>query len=189
VSEPERALRTISPSPGADRPVGPAHPERFAAWPEDTRERAFELWSTAAVGSAPRTEYLLAQEVGEGVAIPAASTIRRWASEDGWAEHRDRNLEKTQGRTLRQLQATSLAAVALAQQTMLDAMIGLLDLTPYAGAPRVRAAEAVLRLAERSGIELVVVPAEIPAEDDETLSLAERARRMREKIQADNERG
>jgi hypothetical protein len=173
-------------SPGPDRP---AHPERFAPFPADIKVRAFELWSTVAVGSTPRTEYLLAQEVGEGVAIPAASTIRRWAAEEGWAEQRDRNLEKTQGRTLRQLQAVSLSAIALAQQTMLDAMVGLLDTAPYGGSGRIKAAEAVLRLAERSGIELVVVPSEIPAEDDATLSVAERARRMREKIAADNERG
>jgi hypothetical protein len=184
--KPERALCSIPPSPGTDRP---AHPERFAPFPGDLKVRAFELWSTVAVGSAPRTEFLLAQEAGAGVAIPAASTIRRWASDDGWAEHRDRTLAQTQGRTLRQLQATALAAVAQAQQVMLDAMLGLLDQTPYAGAPRVRAAEAVLRLAERSGVDLVVVPSEMPAEDEAPLSVAERARRMREKIQADNERG
>ena len=43
---------------------------------------------------------------------------------------------------------TSLMAVALAQATMLDAMVGALDSAPYGGAGRIRAAEAVLRLAE-----------------------------------------
>jgi hypothetical protein len=164
-------------------------PARFEAWPDDVKTRAYELWCSAAAGSAPRTEHLLAQEAEGETAVPAASTIRRWAAEGGWADRRDQNLEKTQGRTLRQLQATSLAAVALAQQTMLDAMVGLLDTAPYGGSGRIKAAEAVLRLAERSGLELVVVPAEMPAEDDATLSLAERARRMRDKIQADNARG
>src|SRR4051794_13749305 len=42
-------------------------PLRFEAWPDDIRRRAYELWSTIAVGSAPRTEHLLVKEAGEGV--------------------------------------------------------------------------------------------------------------------------
>ena len=180
-AEPERVLRSVTPTSAPDRP------SHFEAWGEDIKVRTFELWSSIAAGSAPRTEYLLAAEAGEGVAVPAASTIRRWAVEDGWADQRDKNLAATQGRTLRQLQATSLSAIALAQQTMLDAMTGLLDAAPYGGSGRIKAAESILRLAERSGLELVVAPADVSTEDTgKPLSLQERSRRMREMIVADN---
>jgi hypothetical protein len=172
----------ITPASPADRPA------RFEAWPADIKSRAFELWSSVAMGSAPRTEYLLAQECGEGVAVPAASTIRMWAAEDGWAARRDDTLAQTHGRTLRQLQANALMQIALAQSTLADAMAGLLDDAPYGGAGRIRAAEATLRLAERSGV--VLMRAELdPVPDAQTtqkLTLAQRARLMRERIVEEN---
>ena len=181
---PEGVMRAITPAPPADRPA------RFAAWPTDIKTRAFELWSTVAMGSAPRTEYLLAQEYGKGVAVPAASTIRMWAADEGWAAQRDDALDQTAGHSLRQLQARTLHAVALAQETMIDAMVGLLDDKPYAGAGRIKAAESLLRLAERSGIPLVRSTLDAPPATAEwNLSLAERARRQRERIVADNAQG
>ena len=181
----ERALRTISPAPPSERPA------RFAAWSDDIKARSFELWSTLAAGSAPRVEHLLAQEADEGAAVPAASTIRAWAAADGWAAQRDANWAQTQGRTLRQLQALSLAGLTLAVETMLDAMSGALDSAPYGGAGRVRAAEAMLKLGERSGIRLVgIEPDEIPEEEHgRRLTVAERSRRMREAIAAENALG
>src|SRR5215213_2799210 len=159
-----------------------SRPLRFEAWPDDIKTRAFELWATVALGSAPRVEHLLAQEGGDSVATPAASTIRTWAAEGDWAGQRDAHQAQTAGRTLRQLQATTLQAIALAQATLIDAMLGMLDSQPYGGAARVRAAEAMLRLAERSGVRFVVTEAELqpPADaDDKGLSLDQRARRAR----------
>jgi hypothetical protein len=166
----------------------PDAPARFEAWPADIKTRAFELWSTIAIGSAPRTEHLLAQEAGEGGAVPAASTIRAWAAEDDWKSLKEANLEQTHGRTLRQLQANSLMQIALAQSTLIDAMIGLLDDAPYGGAGRIKAAEASLRMAERSGIRLVGSELEVlpVADAGKPLTLAERARRQRERIVEDN---
>jgi hypothetical protein len=173
-------VSALTPAPVVERPA------RFEAWPDDIKTRAFEFWSTVAVCSAPRTESLLAQESGEGVAVPAASTIRRWATEDGWAAQRDQTLDQTQRRTFRQLQATSLMAIALAQQTLLDAMTGLLDDAPYGGSGRIKAAEAMLRLAERSGIQLVVTEAALPPPSEEGLSTVQRSQRMRERFAAQN---
>jgi hypothetical protein len=115
----------ITPASPADRPA------RFAAWSDDIKTRAFALWSTVAMGSAPRTEYLLAQEAGEDVAVPASSTIRMWAAQGGWTSRADADLVQTHGRTLRQLQAIGLQTIALAHSTMLDAMTGMLDDAPY----------------------------------------------------------
>ena len=87
---------------------------------------------------------------------------------------------------MRQLQASSMAAITLAHAVMVDAMVGLLDDAPYGGSGRIRAAEAVLRLAERAGLPLVnTTPDELPVEK-ETLTVAQRAQRMRDKIAADN---
>jgi hypothetical protein len=129
---------------------------------------------------------LLAQEVGENTAVPAASTIRAWAAGEHWAEKADADLAETFGKTLRQLQVTSLAAMALAQSTLVDAMIGLLDDAPYGGSGRIKAAEVILRLAERSGLQLVATEAALPPPSEEGLTVAQRSRRMRERIAAQN---
>jgi hypothetical protein len=67
-------------------------------------------------------------------------------------------------------------------------MIGLLDDAPYGGAGRIKAAEASLRMAERSGIRLVGSELEVlpVADAGKPLTLAERARRQRERIVEDN---
>ena len=58
--DPERVSRALTPAPPpTDRPA------RFERWPEDITTRAYELWSTVAARSAPRTEHLLAQEAEE----------------------------------------------------------------------------------------------------------------------------
>jgi hypothetical protein len=166
-------------------------PLRFEAWPDDTRRRAYELWSSIAVGSAPRTEHLLAQEAGEGVAVPAASTIRAWAASEGWPAQRDEDRAQTHGRTLRELQAGFLSAVVLAENTMLDAMVGLLDGAPYGGSGRIKAAEAILRLAERSGVRFLATAMELEpptADDDKGLTLEQRARRARARMREANAR-
>jgi hypothetical protein len=164
-------------------------PARFEAWPDDTKTRAFELWSTFGLGSATRTEQLLAKESGEGVAVPAASTIRMWAAEEGWAAARNADLERSQGRSLRQMQASTMVAIGLAHSVMIDAMAGLLDDAPYGGAGRIKAAEAMLRLAERAGLPLVNTTPDEELVAEDTLSLADRARRMRDRIAAQNAGG
>ena len=164
----------------ADTPE--TRPLRFEPWPDHIKTRAFEFWSSIGVGSAPRVEHLLAQEAGEGVAVPAASTIRAWAAADGWAARRDADRVQTHGRTLRELQSGFLSAVVLAENTMLDAMVGLLDGAPYGGSGPSRRRKPILRLAERSGLRFVVTEMELQpptAEDDKGLSLEQRARRMR----------
>jgi hypothetical protein len=184
--ESECIIRAIAPIPVEDRPA------RFEPWPADVKTRAFELWSTVALSSAPRTACLLAQEADEGVAVPADLTIRMWAKEDEWAAQRDEtlNLDQTAGNALRQLQAWTVLAIALAQDTMIDAMTGLLDDKPYGGSGRIKAAEGLLRLAERSGISLVCVTVDARPEGvKEQLTLAERSRRMREQIVENNVRG
>jgi hypothetical protein len=126
------------------------------------------------------------------VAVPAASTIRMWVKEDEWAAQRDEtlDLDQTAGNALRQLQARTVLAIALAQDTMMDAMTGLLDDKPYGGSSRIKAAESLLRRAERSGISLVRDTVDARPEGvKEQLSLTERARRMREQIVEDNVRG
>jgi hypothetical protein len=173
-------VRALKPAPVVERP------QRFQAWDETIRQRAFELWATVAARSAPRTEYLLAQELGKDAAVPAASTIRAWAAVDDWTSRADADLAETFGKTLRQLQVTSLAAMALAQSTLVDAMIGLLDDAPYGGSGRIKAAEAMLRLAERSGIQLVATEAALPPPSEEGLSVAQRARRLRDRFAAQN---
>jgi hypothetical protein len=173
----------------ADNPD--TRPLRFEPWPDHVKTRAFEFWSTIAVGSAPRVEHLLAQEAGDGVAVPAASTIRTWAAAEGWAAQRDADRAQTHGRTLRGLQAGFLSAVVLAENTMLDAMVGLLNGAPYGGSGRIKAAEAVLRLAERSGLRFVVTEMELQsptADDDKDLSLEQRARRARARMREANAR-
>ena len=107
------------------------------------------------------------------MAVPAASTIRAWAAADGWAAQRDADRAQTHGRTLRELQAGFLSAVVLAENTLLDAMVGLLDGAPYGGSGRIKAAEAVLRLAERAGVRFLASALELePPEvvDEATLS-------------------
>jgi hypothetical protein len=178
--EPTSVMRALTPAPMVERP------QRFAAWPDDIKTRAFELWSTIAARSAPRTEYLLAQELGKDAAVPAASTLRAWAAGEEWSARADADLAETFGKTLRQLQVTSLAAIALAQSTLVDAMVGLLDDAPYGGSGRVKAAEAMLRLAERSQIQLVATEAALPPPSEEGLSTAQRSRQMREWFAAQN---
>jgi hypothetical protein len=178
--EPASVKRALTPAPVVERPA------RFAAWDETIRQRAFELWSTIAARSAPRTEYLLAQELGMDAAVPAASTIRAWAAAEEWAARADADLAETFGKTLRQLQVTALAAMALAQSTLVDAMVGLLDDAPYGGSGRIKAAEAMLRLAERSGIQLVATEAALPPPSEEGLTTVQRSRRMRERFAAQN---
>ena len=178
--DPKLLVRALTSVPVLERP------QRFAAWPDDIKTRAFELWATVAARSAPRTEYLLAQELGEDAAVPAGSTIRAWAAGEAWASRADADLAESFGKTLRQLQVTSLAAITLAQSTLVDAMIGALDTAPYGGSGRIKAAEAMLRLAERSGMQLVATEAAPPPPSEEGLSVAQRSRRMRERIAAQN---
>ena len=79
--------------------------------------------------------------------------------------------------------------MSLAQQTLLDAMCGLLDEAPYGGASRIKSAEIVLRLAERA--EVPFLGDDLPAVDPEetkSLSLAERSRRLMARREAENRR-
>ena len=132
-------------------------PARFEAWPEDLKLRCKELWGSVGNRNASRVEWLLAREVPEDVAIPAAATIRTWAREECWAAWADADLAESHGKTLRELRTGWLAALQLSQETLIDAMIGRLDDLPYGGAGRIKSAEVTLRLIAQSGL-LALVP-------------------------------
>jgi hypothetical protein len=176
------------PAPTPLREAPPATPARFTAWPADVYDRAREIWSTVGARNAAVVERLLAAEVGDGVAVPAASTIRRWASDDAWDVAADADLERTRGRTLRRLQARWLGALELAQLTLIDSMSGGLDALPHGGAMRVKAAETVLRTIAQSGL-LATLPDPAPpgAEEWASLTVDERLRRGREELRERNE--
>jgi hypothetical protein len=139
-------------------PLPPSQPDRFASWPEDIKERCRQLWSTIAFGSGARTVRLLGRELGEGAALPTPSTINRWAIEDAWKARAAASLEESGGRTLYELQMGWLAALQLAQQTVIDGMTGEFDDLPFGGAGRLKAAEITIRTIERSGL-LAILPA------------------------------
>jgi hypothetical protein len=163
--DPERAL--------VPAPAG--QPARFEPWPQDVQERTFQLWSTLGARNGGRTALLLARELGEDVPLPTPSTIRRWAVDLAWAARADADLERSHGRTLYELQVGWLAALRLAQQTLLDGMAGALDEAPHAGIARLKAAEITLRTIERAGL-LVILPQQPEPErrDESQLSRAER---------------
>jgi hypothetical protein len=166
----------------------PSVPDRFASWDDGTRERAREIWSTVGGRNAAVAERLLAAETAEGTMAPTASTIRRWSRADAWDAAADADLENTRGRTLRQLQVGWLAALQLAQTTLINSMTGGLDQAPYGGSPRLKAAEIVLRTIERAGLLAAMPdPAPLAAETAEPLSVDERLRRSREAMRRQKE--
>ncbi len=167
-------------------PTRAAAPARFEPYPPEIAERAFALWSTIAGRSGARVLRLLSGEYGEGIALPTASTINRWAIDGAWTAKADAALERSHGRTLYELQVGWLAGSRLAQQTLLNAMVGEFDDLPMSGAARIKAAEIVLRTIERGGL-LAVLPqpeAQQSSIDWNSLSLEEREAFMRQKLQA-----
>jgi hypothetical protein len=156
-------------------PVPQHAPARFEPWPQDVQERTFYLWSTLGARNGSRTALLLARELGEDASIPTPSTIRRWAHDSAWAAKADADLERSHGRSVYELQVGWLAALRLAQQTLLDGMAGALDEAPHAGIARLKAAEIALRTIERAGL-LAMLPQRLePEREDEShLSRAER---------------
>jgi hypothetical protein len=117
--------------------------------------------------------------------LPTPSTVNRWALDEAWAARADADLERSHGRTLYELQVGWLAALRLAQQTLLDAMAGALDEAPHAGIARLKAAEITLRTIERAGL-LAMLPQrpEPEPEDESHLSRAEREARAAERMAA-----
>ena len=87
------------------------------------------------------------------------------------------------------MQAGWLAALQLAQATLIDAMTGALDETPHGGGVRIKAAEIVLRTIERAGL-LATLPDPAPpsAAERATLSVDDRLRHLGERIKEHNER-
>jgi hypothetical protein len=144
-------------------PLPTREPARFEPWPPDVQERAFALWSSIGARNAARTALLLVRELGEDTPVPAASTIRRWAHDLAWGARADADLERSHGRTLYALQVGWLAALQLAQQTLLDGMAGALDDAPGGGLARIKSAEITLRVIERAGL-LAILPT--PPEPD-----------------------
>lgn len=134
-------------------------PARFESWPEDVKDRCRDLWSTLGNRNAGRTEWLLAKETPEHVALPSASTIRRWAHDEDWATWATGEIQRTAGLTLAQLRHTWLQLLQLSQETQLDAMLGKYDDNPGAGAVRVKAAESVQRVVAQAGL-LAPIPPE-----------------------------
>lgn len=158
-------------------------PARFTSWPPEIYDRAKALWSTYAGRNAAATERLLQAEVEEGSPVPAAVTIRRWATDDRWHMAADHDLETTRGQTVRQLQVGWLTALELAQGTVIAGMHGLLDDLPYGGAARLKSAELTFRTLERAGM-LAKLPDPLPVSDDELAKLSEKekSRRNRDAI-------
>lgn len=157
-------------------------PARFVAWPDEMKQRAQDLWSTVGGRNASATHQLLQAEMPDS-AVPAAATIRSWASEEDWSSAADMELESTRGRTVRSLQAGWLTALEMAQATLLAGMAGLLDSAPYGGSARIKSAELVLRTLERAG-PLAQLPDPLPPSEDalKGLSEKEKSRRNREAI-------
>jgi hypothetical protein len=166
-------------------PVPQHAPERFEPWPDETRERCYELWSTLGGRDSARTERLLTTELG-GVPVPTASSIRRWVLDEAWAARADADLKRSHGRTLYELQVGWLAGLRLAQKTLLDGMAGEFDDLPMSGAARIKSAEITLRVLERCGM-LALLP-QAPAQEKtinwDSLSLEEREAFMRQTLQA-----
>src|SRR5215207_2157307 len=155
-------------------------PARFQAHAPELVERSFHLWSTIGGRNASLVASLLMREADEGQVTPAGSTIRRWASEQLWHARADADLVQTSARTLAELRAGWLGALSLAQQTLMAGLVGELDDLPHAGAVRLKSAELVLKTLQHAGA--TIVPAENPAalqDDDQPLTLEQRARRMR----------
>ena len=165
----------------------PQHPPaRFESYPVEIMERAFELWSTIAGRSGARVARLLSSEFGEETALPTPSTINRWALDDAWTAKADAHLERSQGRTLFDLQVGWLAGLRLAQKTLLDGMVGEFDDLPMGGANRLKAAETVLRVIERAGLLAVLPQAEAQEKTNgwESMTLEEQEAFMRDQLQA-----
>jgi hypothetical protein len=147
------------------RAVAITEPEPFTSWPASVRERCRELWSSAGGRNSSITERLLTRESGEAP-VPSASSIARWAREDGWADWSDGELQRTAGKTLRQLQAGWLGNLLLAQETLAQAMVGTFDTLPHGGVARVRAAEVTLRTIAQSGLLATLPDAPQPSKED-----------------------
>jgi hypothetical protein len=158
-------------------------PALFTSWPPEIYERAKAFWSTYDGRNASATERMLQAEVDAGAPVPAAVTIRRWATTDHWHLEADHELETTRGQTVRQLQVGWLTALELAQGTLIAGSLGLLDDLPYGGSARLKSAELTLRTLERAG-PLVSLPDPLPPDPDaqSKLSEKEKSRQNRERI-------
>jgi hypothetical protein len=166
----------------------PQHPPaRFESYPPELMERAFELWESIAGRSGARVVRLLRGEFGEETALPTASTVNRRALTEAWAARADADLERSHGRTLYELQVGWLAGLRLAQQVLLDAMVGEFDHLPMGGAARIKSAEITLRVIERAGLLAILpqAPAQEATVDFDALSLEEQEAYLREKLQQD----
>jgi hypothetical protein len=179
---------SIHSDPSAELALVPkrsGQPARFERWHDAIVERSFEIWASVGARNGGRTALLLARELGEDAPLPTPSTIRRWALDGAWAAKADADLEGSHGRTRYELQVGWLAALQLAQQTLLDGMAGALDAAPHAGIARLKAAEITLRTIERAGL-LAVLPQPPEPEhvDDSHLTLQEREALAQERLTA-----
>jgi hypothetical protein len=165
-------------------PVVQHAPAQFEAWPDDVRERCRELWSSVGNRNASRVEWLYAREVTEGVSVPAAATIRTWARADDWESWANGELQRTLGKTFKQLQRTWLQALLLSQEVQLDILAGMYDDNPTAAAVKAKVAESVQRIIAQAGLlpSLPAAPADV-AVDFDALSLEEQEAMMREALQ------
>ena len=182
-----RTDRTAPPDAGsALQVVAPSSkPARFEAWPDDVKERCRELWSSIGNRNAGRVEWFYGREVPEGIAIPAAITIRQWAREEHWGAWADADLAESHGRTLRELRTGWLAALRLSQETLIDSMTGRLDALPHGGAGRIKSAEVTLRIIAQSGLLAVAPEPDLTNEALEAMTPEEQQRHLRDEIQRD----
>jgi hypothetical protein len=165
----------------------PQAPARFESFDPEIAHRSYEFWSSLAGRCATRTLRLLRNELGDDVALPTASTIRRWAIDNAWHARADQGLQETHGQVLFELRTGWLSGVQLAQKTLLDGMSGELDHLPFGGASRIKSAEILLKVVRDAGL-LTTIPTPESSHDhelerSETMGLEEREAFMRQRLQ------
>jgi hypothetical protein len=107
-------------------------------FPDETKRRCFELYSTLAARNCSHVERMYAAEVaGSDEPIPTRRTIAQWARDESWAQQADELWRSTRGWTGEQMRHYLLANALLAEKNRHDIQMGL-----YAG----REAEAIVLL-------------------------------------------
>jgi hypothetical protein len=125
-------------------------------WSDEVRQRCFVLWSGRGNHNACRTRWLLRQDAPDDAPIPGASTIRRWAAEEGWAawagesqpplprQNRARWMRMACRRALRQVESALTAQRAL--------LLGTFDADPAASAEALTTAASMEQLLAQPGV-------------------------------------
>jgi hypothetical protein len=153
-------------------------------WPEDVRQRCFVLWCGCGNRNASRTAWLYREEHPDALG-PAASTIRRWAHDEGWSawagEHPppmpgqnwDRWTTMWRRHVVRQVESALTAQRAL--------LLGTFDGDPAASAEALTTAGSMERLLAQPGVR-ALLRAAFREEEAPPVFFAERERRAWERL-------